>query len=299
MQLARLMERTPTEPEDIHKLNYVLAGGVLVGHVDGKGLGERELQCLVDMLIHKGGLAFETILSSDIQLNTVNATYGQQHGGTEWNVSYTHNTYGIDYEPYALFDFLGFAERLDEALDRGQVLLRQKLGDRFTLSGGGGIYSGFTDYRSLWLANYYRQQFNFVPGYQSPDPRGFNVSTGLRWEYQPTTGFAEANFFYAHDEIAPGYEFEPLLGQAVHGRDRLHTYAPSLKFENVLTKRIRTLNEFQFTLTTQTGRTYRVEISTNLLNWTTLRSVTGAATPMLFRETNAPPTRRFYRAVTP
>ena len=58
-------------------------------------------------------------------------------------------------------------------------------------------------------------------------------------------------------------------------------------------------NDFEFTLTTQTGRTYRVEISTNLLNWTTLRSVTGAATPMLFRETNAPPTRRFYRAVTP
>ena len=51
IQLAKLMERTPTEPEEVHKLNYVLAGGVLVGHADGKGLGEREMQCLVDMLM--------------------------------------------------------------------------------------------------------------------------------------------------------------------------------------------------------------------------------------------------------
>ena len=54
--------------------------------------------------------------------------------------------------------------------------------------------------------------------------------------------------------------------------------------------------DFEFTLAMQTGRTYRVEISTNLVNWTTLRSVTGSATPILFRDTNAPPTLRFYRA---
>ena len=57
--------------------------------------------------------------------------------------------------------------------------------------------------------------------------------------------------------------------------------------------------DFEFTLATQTGRTYRVEISTNLVNWTTLRSVTGSASPILFRDTNAPPAGRFYRAVTP
>jgi len=32
------MERKPSDPEELHKLNYVLAGGVLVGHADARGL---------------------------------------------------------------------------------------------------------------------------------------------------------------------------------------------------------------------------------------------------------------------
>ncbi|MEI6781421.1 MAG: M48 family metallopeptidase [Verrucomicrobiota bacterium] len=50
-QLARLMDREPTEPEEIHKLNFVLAGGVLIGQADGKGLGEDESRYLVEMLM--------------------------------------------------------------------------------------------------------------------------------------------------------------------------------------------------------------------------------------------------------
>jgi len=35
-------------------------------------------------ILHKGGFAFEAMLSSDIQRTTVNFNYGQQRGGTEW-----------------------------------------------------------------------------------------------------------------------------------------------------------------------------------------------------------------------
>jgi len=215
-------------------------------------------------VVRKGSVAFEAMLSSDIQLTTTTFDYGQQQGGTEWNIHYTYSTYGEDYAPFKQFDFLGSAERLDEDYHSGGASVRQKLGDRFTLSGSGGFYSGFTDFRSLWLANYYKQQFNFVPGYSRPDPQGFNASTGLRWEYQPTTGFIEATFLYANDEIAPGYEFEPTLGQAVHGRDILHTYSPSLKLENVLTTRVRTLNEFQLTLTSDRQPRYAYRGAVNV-----------------------------------
>jgi hypothetical protein len=50
-ELAKLMERKPSDPEEPHKLNYVLAGGMLVGNADGRGLGEREMQVLVEMLM--------------------------------------------------------------------------------------------------------------------------------------------------------------------------------------------------------------------------------------------------------
>ena len=54
----------------------------------------------------------------------------------------------------------------------------------------------------------------------------------------------------------------------------------------------------EFAMQTQPGRSYRVQGSTNLIDWTTLRTVTGASNAVLFSDTNAP-SSRFYRAVTP
>ncbi len=49
----------------------------------------------------------------------------------------------------------------------------------------------------------------------------------------------------------------------------------------------------------QEPRSCCVQGSTNLIDWTTLRTVTGSTNAIVFRDTNAPPARRFYRAVTP
>ena len=215
--------------------------------------------------LHKGDASFEAMLASDIQITSTAFSYGQQKGGTEWKLRYAHNTIGADYLPFAQFDFLGFAERIETAYNSGQASVRQRLKDGLTLSVSGGDYSGFTDYRSLWLANYYKQQFaNFFPGqYAKPDPQGFNAATGLRWEYLPTIGFAQADFVYSNDEIAPGYERDPNSNQLIRGREILHTYAPMLKFENVLTSRIRALNEFQLTITSGREPRYSYRGSAN------------------------------------
>ena len=57
--------------------------------------------------------------------------------------------------------------------------------------------------------------------------------------------------------------------------------------------------DFEFSFQPQRGRTYRVEASTNLTSWTTLRTYPNATNAIVFRHTNAPPSRQFYRAVTP
>lgn len=57
--------------------------------------------------------------------------------------------------------------------------------------------------------------------------------------------------------------------------------------------------DFEFNLLTQPNRSYRVQVSSNLVNWTTLRTVTGSTNAIVFRDTNAPAGNRFYRAVTP
>ena len=216
-------------------------------------------------LLHEGGIAFDAMLASDIRITSTVFTYGQQRGGTEWQLSYRHGTYEEDYEPFKQFDFLGQSEHLSDAYNGGQLFLRQDLHDSLTLLASGGGYAGFADFRSLWLANYYRQQFAaFFPAvYQEPDPKGFHTTGGLRWEYQPTTGFIDAGFLYADDEIAPGYDRDD-TGQAVRGNEKLYTKSPYLRFENILTSRIRLLNEFALTDTSRRELRYSYKGSVNV-----------------------------------
>ena len=214
----------------------------------------------------RGEVSFEALIASDIEITSTALGYGQKHGGTEWRINYTHNTIGEDYENFVLFDFLGYPERITEEYDAVAVSLRRKLGDTLTLSLAGGGYAGFTDYRSLWLANYYKQQFApFFPDvYEKPDPKGFNASGGLRWEYQPTRGFVGAGFLYADDDIAPGYDRDLFTGDAIRGNSSLQTYSPTLKFENIISLRIRVLNEFQLTFTTDRETRYAYRNSINI-----------------------------------
>lgn len=57
--------------------------------------------------------------------------------------------------------------------------------------------------------------------------------------------------------------------------------------------------DFEFSLQTQAGRSYRLQNSANLIDWTTFRTITGSNAPIIIRDTNRPPSRLYYRAVTP
>jgi len=56
---------------------------------------------------------------------------------------------------------------------------------------------------------------------------------------------------------------------------------------------------FEFNLQAAPGRNYRVEASDNLTTWMTIANVAGSSSGIVVRDTNAPSTRHFYRAVTP
>ena len=58
-------------------------------------------------------------------------------------------------------------------------------------------------------------------------------------------------------------------------------------------------SNFEFALAAQPGRTNRIQGSTNLTDWITLRTIVGTNAPIVFRDTNAPPSHRFYRTVSP
>ena len=206
--------------------------------------------------IHRLEADSETTWQSDIFLSESALRYDQEWPSLRWDAAFTHNAYSLEYEPFRAYDIFGFNESIHQDRFAGEATLRPKLGERLTLIGSGGIYDGFQDYRRVWLANYYRQRyhnplFSPRPGYEEPDPKGWNVSAGLRWEYWPELGFVEARGGYSIDDVAPGYVDDPRTGFAVPGRHRLYTTSALLTFENVLSSRIRALNELRISDTTE------------------------------------------------
>ena len=56
---------------------------------------------------------------------------------------------------------------------------------------------------------------------------------------------------------------------------------------------------FEFTVQAPAGENYQVQYSSDLNFWTNLVTVSNANSTLLIRDTNAPPTTRFYRVVAP
>ncbi len=195
---------------------------------------------------------FEALLAADMELLQTGLAYVQKHGRFEWTASLAYNEFGLEYRP-APFDFLGAGAELNERRIAGQINGRVRLGDSVSVLAGGGAYDGFSNYRTVWLNEYFRQQFSALPEYVPASPRGKNVNLGLRWEYLPASAFIEANVSYLHDEIAPGYEID--FAGLRRGRPKLETLAYQVALENVLTRRVRLRHEFR--LTDQTDRELR------------------------------------------
>ncbi len=216
----------------------------------------------------------EFVFASDIFLTDSKLRYGQQKGGTRWDAAIAYASFDMDYRHSELVDPLGilsFDEHLHKDRVSGLVNLRQRLLEPLTFLGSAGIYDGYPDYRRVWIANFYRQKyanpaFPTIPGYQAPNPKGNNVSVGARWEYLPTLAFAELKLGYAHDKTAPGYEDTTPNGiyVLVRGRERLETRTLSFSSENVLTARLRALNEFTFTQTSDRQVRFIYQGSLNL-----------------------------------
>lgn len=222
--------------------------------------------------IHTLGADGEFVRASDIFLSDSRFSYRLEKGGTELELAFAYASFDIEYQPFTPVDFFGFNEDLHEDRFTGQASLRQRLAQTFTLLAAGGIYDGYPDYRRVWIANRYRQKYDHpdfprVPGYETPDPKGYNLSIGTRYEYLPAIGFAELKLGYAHDQTAPGYEDGlDANGQFVllQGRERLDTKSAALTLENVLTKRLRALNEFGVSDTTGREPRFTYQGSLNL-----------------------------------
>lgn len=183
------------------------------------------------------GLSSEMAYSQDISLRDSEVFVRRRDAKREVTLFLGAADIDLDYRlpPQNL---LGLDKDLSETKESGLISWREGLDQRLQWNITAGLYQGFTDYRSLWLDEYYRQLFSGVPGYQDADVRGGNVGIGGRYEYLKATGFINWSVGWQQDDVSPAYE-KIIFGPLLRGTSELETWRCGVGSEHVLTPRLR------------------------------------------------------------
>ncbi|MCW1924526.1 hypothetical protein OKA05_18315 [Luteolibacter arcticus] len=172
----------------------------------------------------------EVLAASDITVQGYRLSYTGEEGPWTVDLGVGWNEYSLDYQP-VLF---GTTERIDRGTLQADLAVTREFGKEWAGSLRFRAYDGFSDYRSIWISEFYRQFFGAFSGYRDPDPKGFSFGGMAVWNYLPGSGKAEFSLETGRDDIAPGWSFNPELGQPVADRETLDTTGGSLRVEQSL-----------------------------------------------------------------
>ena len=192
----------------------------------------------------------EGMFSKDVRIGDVTTSGRIREESWEVELQATRADIGIEYRNAEVADPLGSPASLGEARHALQGGVRLRPSRTTTLQASSGGYDGYTDYRSLWLNEYYQQRFGPLEGYRVAQPRGWNTSVGTRWAVRPGDRFVQGDLLWQQDVVAPAYEkfpFQPLIRR----RDELDTRGIRLGGEAILGRRLRGLMESQVLWTTE------------------------------------------------
>lgn len=198
----------------------------------------------------------EVLHSSDISLQSLSILRRHSQKRWEWDLNMNFRRIDVDYEPFSDADIIGKQTRLLESNGSLQVSARYARSPilQYRFSGGG--YYGFSDHRSLWLDEYYRQQFSGLSGYEYANPWGVNLSGGVQWDTLSSFGLLGMTLVAQQDDVAPGYD-RPLFQELERGRQRLNTGSLLLEQESIISKNARMRHQASVTRTTDRQLRYR------------------------------------------
>ena len=184
-------------------------------------------------------------------------TYEQERNGWTVTTVLAQTWTSIDYEPTIVTSPAHRSEETQEA----SLEVRRRLSDAWELSAAARAYDGFSDYRSLWVAEYYDQFAGFLPGYEYADPRGAAVTLGGVWTYLPRAGKLGASFTYGRDHIVPAWTAEG--ASATRTRDVIDTISARLLWETALHPRLKMQHSLR--VTDVTARSLRTQLNSELV----------------------------------
>ncbi|NLA74071.1 MAG: TlpA family protein disulfide reductase [Deltaproteobacteria bacterium] len=224
------------------------------------------------LVTHDGIFDLSSLSASDVFVTETLAGYQYDGRKMDMDIAFSWRRSEVDY----LSDYLINRREKKLAADRIglQCNTRFSLDKSLAITAGAGFYDGYQTFRALWLNEYYRHIFDVLEeligemyGYKNARPRGYNISSGLRWEYLPDTGYVDAGISFQHDVVSPGYEMGVSV---VRLRDRYNTKSGNLAFENVITRRLRTMAEFRIDDTTDRKLRFSIQGGLNYAmadNW--------------------------------
>ena len=200
----------------------------------------------------------DALISDDIRVQRYSAAYEAEAGDLTFGASFGYLTHFIDYNPNGTTNPL---TRTEETF-QGSLSLGYAWNDSLTSSISFSGYEGFTDYRSLWISEFFRQSFELFPQYEEADPYGFAISFGNSWEFANGVDRISLDLGYSRDRIAPGWEIGGLrFNEAESTDDILETFSGSLTVENYVTSTIKTQQTVR--LSQVTDRELRTQLRTN------------------------------------
>ena len=216
-------------------------------------------------LTRRPELVFEGLWSSDILLTDGRLSYNQVATNFEWTAGLAYGSIDLEYRPFRAFDFLTRPTELHRDRYSADVELRPRVAEYLMLLLSGNYYQGFSDYRTAWLDEYYRQSYEGITGYRKAHPQGYSFGAGGRWEYLADRGHLEAAMSYAEDDVAPSYEAVPNPDfHVVRAPGSINKVGASLSFENVIAPFLRLLNEIAVSDSSERNPRLSYQFSANI-----------------------------------
>ena len=172
----------------------------------------------------------ETLSTDDIKIRTYSLKYAATVASWKIEVGLGLSDYELDYSPVLFGN--------DVSLNEETVLLNLGVTRRWSPEWSGilrfNAYEGYSDYRSIWIAEFYQQFFGSFEDYYSPNPQGQSLGTTIKWDYLPGSGSAALSLDLGRDEIAPGWSFDSATGRPEPDREILETISGGLRVEQAL-----------------------------------------------------------------
>lgn len=189
---------------------------------------------------NEGEMIGEILRASDIEVTGVFLRGEAEAGGGTVDASVGVETISLDYQPNPRVDVVRRQVSLREYTQSARIGFGKAASEFVEWSVAGMCRSGFGDFASVWVDEYFRQQFGTFPEYRTASPRVVSAEAAVRWEAVPANVFAEATLVAARERIAPGYHRDFAAGGVLtRENDRFDSLSLSVTVESFLSRRVR------------------------------------------------------------